>query len=71
MPAGWTRAAPRGSRQSFIPAFVDGLVKDGTADVRVLDTDSQWIGVTYQADKPGVQSALAALHRDGVYPPLR
>ena len=55
----------------YLPTFVDGLVKDGTADVRVLDTDSQWIGVTYQADKPGVQSALAALHRDGVYPPLR
>lgn len=58
-------------REFYLPAFVDGLVQSGDISVQVLDTASQWYGVTNRADKEGVQQALTRLHEEGVYPPLR
>lgn len=52
----------------YIPSVVDSLVKAGKAKVKVLDTDSQWFGVTYAQDRPDVVSKLAALHASGAYP---
>ncbi len=52
----------------FIPLMVDKLIKDGTATVEVLDTDSKWFGVTYPEDRPDVVAKFARLHADGVYP---
>lgn len=52
----------------YIPSCVDTLINSGEATVKVLDTDSQWIGVTYAADRPSVVEALAQLHKDGIYP---
>lgn len=52
----------------YIPAAVDKLINDGTLNVNVLDTDSSWFGVTYQADKPIVMEKLNKLIADGVYP---
>lgn len=52
----------------FIPLMVDKLIKDGTAIVEVLDTDSKWFGVTYPEDRPDVVAKFARLHADGVYP---
>ena len=37
----------------------------------MMDTSSKWFGVTHQADKPQMQAALEAMHREGLYPPLR
>ena len=58
-------------REYYLPAFVDGLVKTGRASVAMMDTSSKWFGVTHQADKPQMQAALEAMHREGLYPPLR
>ena len=52
----------------FIPTVVNKLVKDGTASVHVLTTESKWFGVTYSADRQGVVDKFAQLHAEGVYP---
>ncbi len=52
----------------YIPTVVDTLVKNGEATVKVLDTLSQWFGVTYADDRQGVIDRLAALHAAGQYP---
>jgi len=35
----------------YIPFAVDDLIKNQTIQVKVLETDSQWYGVTYQEDR--------------------
>lgn len=52
----------------YIPFAVDNLVRSGEATVDVLPTSSRWFGVTYQQDKPRVQSELQALVTAGEYP---
>jgi NDP-sugar pyrophosphorylase family protein len=52
----------------FIPKVVDNLIKEEGEKVAVLDTSSQWFGVTYQEDKPEVKARLDALHAAGQYP---
>lgn len=52
----------------YIPSVVDTLVNNGEATVKVLDTTSQWFGVTYADDRQGVVDQLAALHAVGQYP---
>lgn len=51
-----------------IPDCMDGLIKNGEASVKVLDTTSRWFGVTYAGDRPGVVEKFAELHREGLYP---
>lgn len=58
-------------REYYLPAFVDRLVKNGNATVKMLDTASKWFGVTNRSDKEGVQAALKAMHDNGTYPALR
>ncbi|MDR3184233.1 MAG: nucleotidyltransferase, partial [Prevotellaceae bacterium] len=53
----------------FIPLVVNHLIEHRTASVKVLPTTSQWFGVTYRDDRPGVVARLQALHDEGVYPP--
>ncbi len=52
----------------YIPTCVDSLIHSGEATVKVLDTDSQWFGVTYAADRQGVVDRLNELHLTGHYP---
>lgn len=52
----------------YIPSVVDKLIKNGEATVQVLDTDSQWFGVTYPEDRERVVSSFAKLHEQGMYP---
>lgn len=52
----------------YIPLMVDDLIKRGVATCEVLDTTSQWFGVTYAEDRPGVVEKFAALHAEGIYP---
>ena len=52
----------------FIPFVVDDMIKDGTADAKVLPTDSSWFGVTYREDKPIVVEAIKKLVDAGEYP---
>jgi dTDP-glucose pyrophosphorylase len=52
----------------LIPELVDGMIKEGSAKVKVLVSDDRWYGVTYQEDKPKVQAAFTKLVEDEVYP---
>jgi len=52
----------------LIPQLVDGMIKDGSATVKVLVSEDKWYGVTYQEDKPKVQEAFAMLVSENTYP---
>ena len=51
----------------LLPNIVDKLLKEERANVKVLETQDRWFGVTYKEDKETVQGAFAGLIRDGVY----
>ena len=51
----------------FIPIVADQFIKDGGV-VKVIPTTSQWFGVTYKEDAPGVKQSLDKLIADGEYP---
>ena len=53
----------------YLPTVVNSELQDGRATVCLLPCDEVWHGVTYKEDLESVVSALAALHREGVYPP--
>ncbi len=55
----------------YLPAAVDELLRRQQAQVHVLPTGSQWIGVTYPEDKEAVKAALRRAHEQGLYPSLR
>lgn len=59
------------TKEFFLPAFVDSLIKTGKADVEVLPTTSKWYGVTYREDKGNVMEAMKQMHEDGIYPKLK
>jgi NDP-sugar pyrophosphorylase family protein len=45
----------------FIPTVINNLLKAKTIALKVLNSDSQWYGVTYPEDKETVQRALAGM----------
>ncbi len=51
----------------LLPTIVDGLIKEGKASVKVLETRDKWFGVTYKEDKQSVVEAFRKLIADGVY----
>ena len=55
-------------KEYLLPNIVDKLLKEGRANVKVLETQHRWFGVTYQEDKEAVQKAFAGLIKEGVYP---
>jgi hypothetical protein len=52
----------------FIPLMVNHLIQKKIATVKVLDTDSQWFGVTYKEDKPSVIAKIKHLVEQNIYP---
>jgi len=52
----------------YIPEVVTDLIASGTMVMDVLDSEGEWFGVTYQEDKPHVESRIASLISEGVYP---
>ena len=53
----------------YIPLVANHLIESKMAELKVLTSDSQWFGVTYQEDKATVQNALKALEKE--YPILQ
>ena len=56
-----------GKQEYLLPTIIDGLLKKKKAAVKVIDTDAQWFGVTYQEDKEAVVAAIRDLIDRGVY----
>ena len=52
----------------FIPIVADRYIKEGLGVVKVIPTSSQWFGVTYKEDAPGVQQSVDELVAAGEYP---
>lgn len=52
----------------YIPFVVDTLIKKNAANVKVLNSDDEWFGITYPEDKPLVQQKLKELTDKGIYP---
>lgn len=52
----------------YLPAEVSHQLAAGHAEVTVLACADKWFGVTYQADKPVVQSAIRQLIEENKYP---
>ena len=53
----------------LLPTIVDNLIKEGSAEVSVLETHDKWFCVTYREDKEMVVNSFANLVEKGVYPP--
>lgn len=51
----------------LLPAVIDEMVACGRAQVKVLETQDKWFGVTYKEDKEAVVAAIRRLIADGVY----
>ncbi|MBQ8720037.1 MAG: nucleotidyltransferase [Clostridia bacterium] len=69
-PAFLEEKVPKNPEKSefYIPGVVDDLIKEGKADVKVLENTDKWHGVTYKEDKPDVLRAFIELRESGVYP---
>lgn len=54
--------------ECYLPNMVGEGLKRGELQVKALSGGDLWFGLTYKADQPQVESALAALKAQGVYP---
>lgn len=54
--------------EMYIPSVVFEMIEDGAVEVKVLEANSPWFGVTYKEDKPIVVEKIKALIEQGVYP---
>jgi dTDP-glucose pyrophosphorylase len=54
--------------ECYVPASIDALIQAGKADVRVLESNDSWFGVTYPEDKADVVASIRALVDQGAYP---
>jgi len=52
----------------FIPIVGDAFIKDRKGKIKVIPTSSQWFGVTYKEDAPGVKESIESLIKSGEYP---
>jgi dTDP-glucose pyrophosphorylase len=52
----------------LLPEVVGNLVKEGKAEVHVLETKDKWFGVTYKEDKEMVIRSFRILVDQGMYP---
>ena len=52
----------------LIPSSVFKRIDEGKVNVKVLDTDEKWYGVTYKEDKEALVSAINEMIKAGKYP---
>ncbi len=54
----------------FIPLVAEDFIASKGGTIKVIPTSSQWFGVTYKEDAPGVKASVDALVASGEYPAL-
>lgn len=54
--------------ECLLPVMVDEMISQKILTTSVLNTNSQWLGITYKEDKDFVAGELKKLHDRGVYP---
>ena len=52
----------------LVPILVNRLTEEGRIRVRVLETTSRWLGMTYAEDTEAVRRFLAEMTAQGIYP---
>lgn len=52
----------------YIPTVVNELISEGTVNLKVMETQSRWFGVTYAADRPATEARFRQLVDEGLYP---
>ncbi len=52
----------------FIPIVADAFIREQNGKIKVIPTSSQWFGVTYKEDAPGVKQSIETLIEKGEYP---
>lgn len=52
----------------YIPTVVNNLIENSEATIKMLTSNEQWFGVTYQEDKETTIKKVAELVSQGVYP---
>lgn len=52
----------------LIPSELSKYIKEGLVDLKVLETDSKWFGITYKEDKEEFTEEINKLVKKGVYP---
>ena len=52
----------------FIPIIGDAFINEDKGEIKVIPTSSQWFGVTYKEDAPGVKESIHTLIANGEYP---
>lgn len=52
----------------YIPFVVNNLINNKEAKIKVLTSEAEWFGVTYQEDKETTIKKVADLVKNGVYP---
>ena len=52
----------------YIPSVVNQMILKGIGKTKVLESDAEWFGVTYQEDRPIVVESIRKLIREGKYP---
>ena len=57
------------ARECVLSVFVGELLKRGEIEIRVLQSDARWFGMTYREDRAMVAEELKKLHDAGIYPP--
>ena len=55
-------------KEFLIPTCVANAIKDNFADVKVLETDSKWLGVTYKEDKDILVNEINKMIKAKEYP---
>ncbi len=54
--------------EHYLPTFIDDMIGQDRAKVKVLRSGAKWHGVTYQADAEALREAIAAMYEKGIYP---
>ena len=55
-------------QEYLLPSIVGRLLREGKAQVKVLESPDKWFGVTYMEDKDAVIQSIKELVEAGVYP---
>lgn len=54
--------------ECYLPSVINNLIQAKQAECSVIETSSSWFGVTYPDDKAFVQTKIAELIDEGIYP---
>ncbi|MDR0604867.1 MAG: nucleotidyltransferase [Bacteroidales bacterium] len=58
------------SSEFYIPSVIDDLLQAHKIQVKVLQTNSQWYGVTYKEDSQYVSAKFKEMVQSNIYPPV-